>query len=953
MNRIYQGRVSRVQRLVSQPAGIKPSKSHGSKSDDWCEWPGGEEALWQHHELFQDAVNYYLVTLLAGATSPENPLFEIRQRIASDDAEYQIWTSFRRRGVNRRGLQESVAKYLTPDNPAPTWSEAVQAVLGSDCADADVIAAAIQELLAICDGGGAIQQEGRAMFPRFCAHDYAGGYPLDAAAGVRESVEALLVGEFHDITDESALAEFAKLRLHIGGVVNLAHDRPPFAGESARERLLKAVDHFRQVWDPKAAATKMGDRVRVHLSGIADACFTFEALRKDIVEMPATALPEIPANQRSIPDRLEAALLFKYFPRHFTAELLRVSFPRAKVRKTRPKEVIDGEKAWDKFKRVVASRFSDDPIKLARGKRGYVFRAFTSLRAWNSTDTPAPQWREFDIAAFKYALTALNQIEDRGNERRKEQLGKQSRLDFMRGDGSAPYRPTSETDEAPPRIKGDPRIERLEAVLIGLRDVHWMTEGEVSDYGLQPRTIRGFRDLRRLWRREAGLDRFSEALQERLRRILHAFQSDNATTIGSVRLFEALLESDSWIVWQEQADEIAAAWVANGFAEDPLEALVEERELREEIERLGRPVRLTPADPLHSRRQYDFNAVSGFKAKGTCRHEPGVLAFTTEIAARAEEGWQTVRARIVYSAPRFLRDGLRSDSAETLAESRWLQPMMEALVPTPGLSQNLTECAVCLMPDVPASGQRRLLLNFPVTLEPAALQAQLGRLEKWKGQLYGGDKEPLALRWKEDDWPESQIQPRWYHRLDEFHVMSVDLGQRDAGAFAVLHCTKGKPTRPIHRTIGSTEDEAWFASVIETGLLRLPGEDARVWRDGRWQEELSGKAGRLATAREWEEACQICGDLRLEAKAWLGDDPKKNSFPELNDRLLAVLRRAQAHLARLQSWSWRCVEPAAGGDCRREILEFDGDPDNLKPLAAEHAPVANLQPAIVNACTAQ
>src|SRR5690606_1659124 len=112
-----------------------------------------------------------------------------------------------------------------------------------------------------------------------------------------------------------------------------------------------------------------------------------------IVAMPATALPEIPANQRSIPDRLEAALLFKFFPRHFTAELLRVSFPRAKVRKTRPKEVIDGEKAWDKFKRVVASRFSDDPIKLARGKRGYVFRAFTSLRDWNSTDIPAPQWR--------------------------------------------------------------------------------------------------------------------------------------------------------------------------------------------------------------------------------------------------------------------------------------------------------------------------------------------------------------------------------------------------------------------------------------------------------------------------------------------------------------------------------------------------------------------------------
>ena len=183
--------------------------------------------------------------------------------------------------------------------------------------------------------------------------------------------------------------------------------------------------------------------------------------------------------------------------------------------------------------------------------------------------------------------------------------------------------------------------------------------------------------------------------------------------------------------------------------------------------------------------------------------------------------------------------------------------------------------------------------------------------------------------------------------------MSVDLGQRDAGAFAVLHCTSGKASRPAHRVIGTTDDTPWFASVIEAGLLRLPGEDARVWRDGRWQEELSGEAGRLATEEEWAEARQICTDLRLDPAAWVGDDPGKYTFPKLNDRLLAALRRAQAQLARLQSWSWRCADPTAGADCRIEIRDFAEDPDNLKPLVVEGANKGGLQPAVLAACAAQ
>jgi len=48
MNRIYQGKVTKVETLEN---------GKWEKLDDW------QTALWRHHELFQDAVNYYTVCL--------------------------------------------------------------------------------------------------------------------------------------------------------------------------------------------------------------------------------------------------------------------------------------------------------------------------------------------------------------------------------------------------------------------------------------------------------------------------------------------------------------------------------------------------------------------------------------------------------------------------------------------------------------------------------------------------------------------------------------------------------------------------------------------------------------------------------------------------------------------------------------------------------------------------
>ena len=50
-------------------------------SDGWQESP--KSMLWDHHVLFQAAINYYLVALLGMATSDENPLTKVRERLAT------------------------------------------------------------------------------------------------------------------------------------------------------------------------------------------------------------------------------------------------------------------------------------------------------------------------------------------------------------------------------------------------------------------------------------------------------------------------------------------------------------------------------------------------------------------------------------------------------------------------------------------------------------------------------------------------------------------------------------------------------------------------------------------------------------------------------------------------------------------------------------------------------
>ena len=904
MNRIYQGKVSKAELLDAKGNLI------ATPPQDW-NW---EAALWNHHALFQDAVNYYLVCLLA-LVAKGNDVWAIREKLDAKDAaggddELMIWRRFTRRGAKRRGLRDSVIPYLRPGQPDATPEDCFAAVLvGNESAQSEEgrarLDAGLRQLLGKCTGAAGCKQAAPVFLPRFAKPSYQGSYGEDTSTLTRESAGARLPFVLHDPATRPDSASLKEFDAHSIALPN--EKKPKFTGQEAVKKLLGMVAEWRKQKPEAEADWKRLEAI-------------IAALPEDL-EIPGYAAT-------SAKNDVKFRLFAMFFFRHLEQSEFTIGLLRSKTKKPEPNEKPPGPQPSDAG--------AGDPIRTARGKRGYVFRAFTALPCWGGDEAGTPEWIQFDFAAFEEALKSLHQVDAKAEERDKERERKQEQHDYQRGKiKKLKGGTTGEEQERPDILAGDPRIVELERLVdVDLREEYEMSEGVEVKYGLHPRTVRGFRDLRKKWNDALGEDaRYSEAARTKLWNLLTDYKKENAQTMGSPAIFDAMVEEKNWLIWREPTAEQLREWRKAArlpedaeFAKDPLQALTDERELLADIERLRGPIRLTPADPEHSRRQFYFSDVSALDKKNRLRHDQQTL--DTQVAVRNDGKWEAKWARIHFAAPRLLRDQLNNAGG---ADSAWQQAMMTALGLKTGLTKTekgkvreakFAECAaVALMPEIGTNGEKRILLNFPITLDGDAIAKQLGKAARWDALQFGGaDKESYWLRWPTTWIDETKARKKappapWWKNAEPFRCLSVDLGQRDAGAFALLEATCGDVPKPQSRKLGVADGKAWWATVRATGMLRLPGEDAMVMREGRWQEEFSGERGRLAhvdergECPEWDEARDICGKLGLNADDILGAERDRYSFPEMNDRLLFALRKAQSRLARLQSWS--CIESNA------------------------------------------
>ncbi len=925
MNRIYQGRVAAVECPNPDPTSQKANHWVPLDADPKGARQTGDDALWAHHVLFQDAVNYYIVALASLGHSAESKLTKLRELLGP------VWERFDKKGERRSGMGESLQRAWQLPNP-PTLLEAVerfQQPIIEGGVPMTTAEKAGEFLLFNLGGDAAIQQGGPVFFPMFCDPDSNPTYRLSVERRGRADAEEKLRIELHRDLSEKEIHQLAA-SITLGAVVNLQPGEAPDTGAAAVPRIQEAAATFR-------------DRV------------SEQQLEDWLRELPPTfALAKNRGGNINKP-RVHACVLFLAFPNETTKELFQSTFPAPKA----PRASGSKKGNTQTIREADEADFivdGDDPIKLARGNRGMVFPGFTALPLWGS-DGRKLQWKLFDIAAFKEALKVYNQFQQNVSKREAKLDALATKLLVMDGEKALetytadtvpdrkihtrlfriwretdgkPKPPASETgDESElPRFASDARIDRLRQIVnADLAEEYRLTDGRSTPYGLRRRTMKGWPDVKRRWQSivRAGTA-FSEETRKKLKAELDALRGgEKREQIGSHYLFEALLEDEeAWNIWREPDDALLELINKKNWATDPLEAFRNYCETRETLEQIDeRPLNFTPADARYSRRLFIFTDACSFgKDRGEFRHDVGSLAVTVPMAWKDDSGHYSMQPRrIVYSAPRLLRDRIRGEDGSLVQD--WNQPMMSALLGSaePVNPQKLKDAAVQLMPDFDAKDRLRILLNFPLSLDDSALREKLGKAALWEAQFHSwknGEQLPF-LRWPEEFTGKEPH--RWWEKTDRFTVLAADLGTRHAASVALVEADSEQ--HATSRSIGEAGERQWYARYRTGTILRLPGENARVFRprsrldrdegDLAFREELYGERGRTASEDECRQTLAILEELGQLDLVRDASNPaslrKRFSFPQQNDKLLVALRRTQSWLASCVSWHWKLTNP--------------------------------------------
>jgi hypothetical protein len=474
------------------------------------------------------------------------------------------------------------------------------------------------------------------------------------------------------------------------------------------------------------------------------------------------------------------------------------------------------------------------------------------------------------------------------------------------------------------------------------------------EYTLRERTLRSWRAVRDAWR---DLHEKGSVTEDLLWEIVAKEQGEHRHDFGSARFYEALAEPDNHCIWRDKGTQ-------SFHADDPVSAWAEYTELRRELCDKRRPIHFTPAHPKASPRFFIFPKKAAAGGKWGSTHEVcaggtatvmdkhGMLAFTAGIAIRDGVKWRPVMTRITYRAPRLRRDGMRSDDEESLESAPWLQPMVKALGLAEPPVQDFGNCRITLQALAFENEDKvekyNIQLTFPVEIDAEKLITQIGKQALWAKRFNltpdGDNFRESTLRRKHEKQPKEPPGPL-EDLIGHFTFGSVDFGlHADSWAMHEVRLDgkftnkKGEPV--ASRAITAGDEPPWRLVTRELCKLRLPGSNATVWRkrgknerdkkgEFDWREELYGNRGRSAKPEETTDCFQLMCELLGESYAWefvsheqeLPADVQTRaagllgefSFPQQNDKLIIVIRRAQSRLARIARW-----RTGIGDDCRRE-----------------------------------
>ncbi|MFK5921353.1 MAG: type V CRISPR-associated protein Cas12b [Verrucomicrobiota bacterium] len=860
LNRIFQGRISSFALQNDQ-----------GEFDELSNFAAETSPLFQHHRVFQDAVNYYLLAIVALADrNKDTPLAQLASRME------EVWSPFVKRNHHFSGLLASLAPWLELDSKA-TLPDAFNKILADNPADKELLNLAAASLLLDLGGDSAIQQGGRTYFPLLCDPKSSANFPRGSVNRLKSKGKAILASILwaHDIDNKSP--ELGK-KLHYDYFANPTTDGKKIEGKFARRKLTEALAH-------EHATLVLPPQLKIELE------LSIQQLPEDY-SFPNYTGGSV--NKDALKRRFFLYLLTAHVsPDPKLYQRLRDTFqqPTTLVSEYIPKEA-----------ELPFLKLDDDPIKLARCKRGYVFPAFTALPLWTDVKGRRATWKEFDIAAFKEALKTINQFKAKTAERKARMAVLATSIDYIKGATSKKPKITDEeTDEVPIHtFKKDARYPLLTKLRtdLGITD----EEEEFHERGISRSGIRGFRDIRKQWDAlfKEGRPNPSETL---LVDIAQQYQKDNSRSIGDATLFQKLAQAEFHILWRNPCEKEKIERIRSNHAVDVFSAYITLADFESELKRCADPIKFTPADPIHSRRLFMFSDMTG-STKAKIDLEKGEIALS--IVCQQQGTWLTRKARLTFSAPRLKRDGLIARS-----NAPWLPPVMGGLELDSQYAV-MDKIALSYMPTTRADGGITHLLNFPVTFDESALLEAIGKKAIWDGNFNGTKNTKLHLLWPSISEAKGKKSLSWWKNstviAQGFQVMGVDLGQRAAAACSILdiRCDNRfhKNQKPF-TLVGRTDGHDWKASLRAQFTLKLPGEGMSILgENGKFSKEPGGNRGRKSTESEWQEACAAAAVFIDEPSSWLGKSFKQLTYPEQNDKLVKILRRSNSRYRSLFRASW-------------------------------------------------
>ena len=791
--RIYQGRVLSAQ--------------YDNASNCTFDTPA-IDALLETFNLFQDAVNYHLVAL-AGMAAPtvESYAAQFRKQIE------MIWTQHPRNNTQCQTLQQSVTKTLNIPSDS-SFDEALNEIF-SNTEHQELLPYVLHYITERTSAGdGAIQQEGRSLLPKLCDAGFKGNYDYSAKEKKATNGKLRLQQELNreEISEEELIALSKEMDLSWAGIKtqpNADHTGSMLYSEAdtyqqVKETMMELCETIKKsgdsVWAKYANEHKIDLLARVN-----------EALQHPL-QISADHL--LAKNNKAVPSLKQAAVFFMFYPCQISATLLTLKLGKEKKKKN---ETV----VYD------CSTLENDPVLLCRGKRGYIYKGYTALSAWeqNGSKMYSAEW---DILAFKEALKTLHSFELKTEERRKHVEELKNKLRYIEEGIGKLSGDDDENDTPLPVLGGDPRFELLKQL------VEEIAPGDYDNYTISRRALQNYEDVLQGWQKA---EKQGVCDEETLIRIVRNEQG-TSERFGSGVLFEALCRKKYQPIWHDWQD---TSKQPKPRSQNILRDFNLWQELKQEIEQYERPVNITAADAIESPRQLLFSDLKNFgpKSKGHEFVKGQKNTLRLRVAVRNSAGRLEGATIIVrYSAPRFERDELGTDSACWLPDKKggnivtsWLQPMMKALNLDSAQLNMSKEPAVALQVKGLRNKQSSCYLNFPVSFDFAPIHDQIGKAAIWNYQMLGGKDEKLHLHWP---GTYSATQSPWWQSqklIDSgFTALSIDLGVRYAAAWALinvqtastLHTAKG--TQLNGRPIGYDGNNHWYGFCTKNGLIKIDGE---------------------------------------------------------------------------------------------------------------------------------